>query len=354
MFFLKKMESILPWNQFCHVLGSICTSSILSHFGIETLYDSYSLSQSALQCTLRPYRLQLKTSSDMLNIANDPLAVFLRVVWCFLGMKPLVTFMCECYKNIWWTRPFRCWHNDMIYKELLKNSIRGRPADYSDGALLKVFNCWDPKSTNLQTLCNAVQLRHQAKIFPIRLIAKCADTINIVEDYFVAWKIIDLMSSRCIEVIGTDNFPDLKGTIKTLAGYVVTITGGINFAVNKTTTICKGNESKQIDRMNELIDSEKSSLRDAIKLQKRPEELKVLGYILNFLLKLVALNHDPEGNVPSTTLFDVPTQFKIEALGKLNRQDYTLFLCSSEMQELIKLCDCTSGEEVEFHMKFSI
>ena len=106
--------------------------------------------------------------------------------------------------------------------------------------------------------------------------------------------------------------------------------------------------------MNSLIDNEKLLLRNAIKSQKTPGELKVLGYILNFLHRLVALNFDAESNVPSTTIFDVPTQFKIEAFGKLNGQTYKLFYCFSDMQKLIPLCDCSLGEEVEFHMKFSI
>ena len=290
----------------------------------------------------------------MLGIVGVSLAVFSTVVVCFLGQKPLLTFMCECYKNIWWTRLFRCWHNEMIYHEISENCNRRRPADASDDALLKILNSWDPKSTSLQKLCDAIQLRHQGRIFPIRLIAKCAGTINAGEDYSVAWKIIDLMNSRCIEEIGNDNFPDLAGTVTILAGYVVTITKGMDLQVDKVVTIFKGNESTQTDRMNEIIEEEKLLLRNAIKSQKTPGELKVLGYILNFLHRLVALNFDAESNVPSTTIFDVPTQFKIEACGTSNGETYTLFYCFPEMQKLIPRCNCSLGEEVKFHMKYSI
>ena len=46
--------------------------------------------------------------------------------------------------------------------------------------------------------------------------------------------------------------------------------------------------------------------------------LDVLGYVLNLLVKLVSLNFSLNSPVKLDAIFGIATQFRIEALGKIN------------------------------------
>ena len=156
-------------------------------------------------------------SSDNLGYAAFASGVLSLLLVCCLGQKPFRVFFSEQCKYMWWSRLFRCWHNEWIYKEIRRNRELRQPHDVSDGVLLRVLYFWNPKSRTLPSLCKAIELRHGGqKIFPIDLISRCADTTDISDEYYVAWKIIHLMTDRCVEEIGLDNFPHVGDTISKL------------------------------------------------------------------------------------------------------------------------------------------
>ena len=71
-----------------------------------------------------------------------------------------------------------------IYIDIRRNRELRQPHDVSNGALLRVLYLWYPKSRTLPSLLKAIELRHdEQKIFPIDLISRCADTIDISDQF---------------------------------------------------------------------------------------------------------------------------------------------------------------------------
>ena len=264
---------------------------------------------------------------EILSIIGVALGGFSTIAVCCLGQKPFKDFIYDYFINMRWSCLFRCWHNEMIYKEILNNQTLDLPSNNSDKALLRVILSWDPTSPTLPLLCKAIEMRHSGNIFPVYLISRCADTINISETYYIAWKVIDLMNSRIKQNIGSDNVWHLSDTISKISKHIKNITENMpEFIVDINETIPKGKETYQREIMVKIIDKNILSFKESMHKGQSKELLDVLGYMLNFLRNLVSLNCNVESPTKQNDIFGVATQIRIKLLSKINGKIYNNFI----------------------------
>ena len=295
-------------------------------------------------------------TSTVLSIIAISIGGFTAVGLCCLGQKPFKDFIYEYFKNMRWSWPFQPWHNKMIYDEILKNHQLAKTQKSTDEALLRVIYHWNPTSLTMPILCEAIHMR-SGQIFPIDIICKCADTIDIGDEYYHAWKVINLMTERCVEVVDHGYFKHREKTIRKLIKNIETMTTNFpNLVVDINTTLPSVTQNHQMEAFKEKIIAEQYTiLKTSMKLSHREELLDIFVYILNFLIKLVHISSDAEeSNKPrQNKLFNVTTQIRIKlAEAKILR--YTNFVDEEEVKRLFAFPTPSDDNNVQWTNNFSI
>lgn len=254
---------------------------------------------------------------------------------------------------MWWYRLFRCWHNEWIYRDIQKNRNLGKSHEILDDILLRIIYHWNPKSRTLPSLYKAIELcNYKENIFTIDLITRCALQIDITKEYYVAWKIINLMTDRCVkEENEFNNYPHFGMIIEKMIRYVNKMTESIPLflvSINKTVK----NEDRILFK-EIVIENEKSLFKEFIQERQDKEFLDVFGYILDFIIKLVSFNILQYPQSKLNTLFGITVQFRIEALGKINGKNYRQFLDNVLLNDFFQF-PTTNSIDKDSNMKWMI
>lgn len=272
----------------------------------------------------------MSDTSDVLSIIAISIGGFSTIGLCCLGQKPFIDFVFECIRNMRWSRLFQRWHNEMIYNEIVKNREYGIPQKSTDEALLRVLYNWNPTSPTMPTLCMAIRARF-SQIFPIDLICKCANTIDIGVEYYHAWQAIYLSTKRCVAVVDGEYVPHRKKTISKLIKDIKTIvtkfpTFTVSIDATQRVYYVETSPRNPTDDENSTfrrntIEKQFTLLKTSMEHEK--ELLDIFGWILHLLNKLINISYDVEepNENQQNELFDVKTQIRIKITRYTNFVD---------------------------------
>lgn len=316
----------------------------------------YRLSHYSTSSQLRDFndcwtKRTMSDTSNVLSIIAISIGGFSTIGLCCLGQKPFIDFIFECIRNMRWSRLFQRWHNEMIYNEIVKNREYGKPQKSTDEALLRVLYNWNPTSPTMPTLCDAIRARC-SEIFPIDLICKCGNTIDIGVEYYHAWEAIYLSTKRCVVVDVHEYIPHLKKTVSKLIKDVSTIvTKFPAFTVNIDTTlpVDKTNHEMATFKENTIAEQYKR-LETSMKQSHEGKLLDIFGCILHLLDKLINIRHDVEeqNENEQNELFDIKTQIRIK------RTIYTNFVDEAKVKLFFRFPTPSYEKEVKWIFKEDI
>ena len=196
-------------------------------------------------------------------------------------------------------------------------------------------------------LCDAIRLR-SCPIFPIDLILKCVLTIDVGVEYYHAWTAIDLMTERCIELVGDEYIPRLEAAICKLTKHVKEmVTNFPNLIVDIDTTLPRKND--EMDTFREKIIAEQYTLlKTSMEQSHEKKLLDIFKFILNFLNKLVHISSDVEESEESekmqqNKLFNDRTQIRIK-LAETDVTRYSNFVDEEAVKQLfVNYLDVVGG-----------